>query len=370
MPVISVVTRIFPLNGQSEDTSYLLKPHEIGRPIEVHKCNAVDPRTGEKFLLETTFCIAKAKDLESLKIPGLVPLTGLDSAHNNSNGEDFASKFAFSVPKNIPLLKLPQKVQNILKSNDLENNPKPSIKLHLNLKMIREATKKKQLFKKKEKLIRPLFKYFIDNECLICGSILNESRKSKIRAHLLCHLKLGTYACQNCKNECFSSAETLYNHSIKHSEKLNYNCSICGSKFNRKYFLKVHLEQKHRNVLSKQSSHLISSFVCSICKVKLTSWKMLLDHRNTHFGKESYYCLYCNKTFAASCILLRYHAHIQLVPNYYKCKHCKKTFSSRHKVKDHERMHRVESQHTCSFCGKKFNFKCNLLKHVHLHIQN
>lgn len=365
MSVITVVTRIFPLNAQFEDAPNLLKPNEIGKPVEVHKCIVMDPSSGAKFLLETTFCLGKTKNLENLKIPGLIPLSSLDSALNCCREKEYDRKFAFSVPKNIPLQKIPH-VQNVLKSTHLE---KPHITLHLNLKKIREATKKKHLIKKKGKLVRPLFKYFIDDECLICGTILHESRKSKIRTHMFSHVKLGTYSCQNCGNKCFSSADALYAHSLQHTEKMDYTCTVCSYKFSRKYFLTCHYEEKHHDVL-KHSNRLVTNFMCSICKIKLTSWKAVVDHKNTHFGKESYSCFYCNKTFSASCTLLRYHAHMHLISNYYKCKYCKKTLSSRYKLKEHENIHRTKFLHLCEFCGKKFNFRSNLMKHLQLHSQN
>lgn len=370
MSVVTVVTRILPVTAQSVDTSNLLKPSDLGKPVEVHKCFVVDPRTGTKFLLETTFCLGKTKDLSSLKVPGLNPLTNLECSLNNSD-KNFGEEFALSVPKNIPIHKLP-KLSGFIKDNELEKpSNKPHIKLHLNLKMIREATKKKHLIRKKEKLVRPLFKYCIDGECLICGIILKESHRSNVMSHMFSHIKLGTYACQTCENKYFPTPEDLYSHSVKHPAKLDYKCNVCDYKSCRKHFLASHYEKKHKNLINRQSNNLITSFVCSICKIKLQSWKSILDHKkNAHFEKESYICLFCSKTFSPVCKFLRYHAHLRFVAKSHKCKYCQKAFMSQSKLQGHQRLHKVKLQHFCEFCGKKFNFRYSLQKHLQLHSQN
>lgn len=362
MSMITVVTRIFPITAVSEDTSYLLNPSELGKPIEVHKCLNVDPRTGMKYVLETTFCLGKSDDLGNLNIPGLIPLTGIDCALNYEE-ENIGKEFAFSLPRNIPLHKIPQ-LQKVI-----ELEQKPTIKLHLNLKKIREATKKKILIKKKEKLVQPLLKYFVNNECLICGTIINKSRKNKITKHMFSHIKLGTYACQSCENKCFPSAEALYSHSLKHVEKKQYSCNVCSQKFNRKYFLLSHYNKKHLNLNSKPASYVKKNvptcFVCTICKTKLPCWKSLGNHKNAHFGKENYLCLFCNKTFTTSS-LLRYHAHLRFLTKRYQCRSCHKTFLTGHQLQKHESTHSKQYMFACQFCPKKFNFNRNLLGHVQL----
>lgn len=369
MSVVTVVTRIFPLTARPEDLNNLLKPTDLGKPIKVNNCLMVDPRTGSKFLIETTFCLGKTKDLGSLKVPGLVPLTSLDCALNNSE-KHLGREFGFSIPKNIPFHEIPQ-LSNFTEFNESSNpSCKPSIKLHLNLKMIREATEKKNLIKKKEKRVRPLLQFFFDNECLICGLILNESEKSEVVCHMLSHTKLGRYACQKCKYKCFSSVEALYNHSIKHCSK-KYSCNVCNFKCKRKFFLTLHYEKKHDSyIVNRRSSILKTSFVCTVCKVKLQSWKTLLAHKNAHFEKESYLCLFCYKTFSRDCRFLRYHSHLHFNTVNIKCRFCKKTFLSRNKLRDHERFHRVKLQHLCEYCGRKFNFSYSLSRHLQLHSQN
>lgn len=371
--MITVVTRISPVTEVPGDCVNLLKPSDLGKPIEVHKCSLVDPRTGIKYVMETTFCIGRTNALENSKKKGLMYLKDPKTALNHIGVKNITEEFAFSAPKSISKERVSQLLSSSkIKENDIQK--RPSIKLHLNLKEIREDGNRRTLIKQREKFIQPLLKYFINSECLICGIIVNEPNKIKIINHMQSHIKLGTYACQECENEYFSTADALFSHSIKHLGKKKYNCTLCNKNFIRKHFLSLHYEKYHKKVPAKKLhsfdrravwQKVPTCIACTICKVKLSSSKMISDHKDSHVGRENYLCLLCNKTFPST-FLLRYHSHVRIISKRYSCKLCHKGFSSVEKLQQHKQIHTKKAFYKCKLCAKQFNFRNNLLEHIQL----
>ncbi|XP_034937442.1 PR domain zinc finger protein 15-like [Chelonus insularis] len=130
----------------------------------------------------------------------------------------------------------------------------------------------------------------------------------------------------------------------------NFDCDICGKKFQRPDYLYRHL-RKHTG-----------EFICSGCLGVFARKENLLTHvcsfQKTNVNLE---CPYCSKTFAVKKYLKRHMArHFE----HNRCKWCRNTFTSPLELKSHECN---APKHICNQCNKIFVHRAHLNRHMKLH---
>lgn len=163
-----------------------------------------------------------------------------------------------------------------------------------------------------------------------CGAIFENGRCYK-------------YHISNCKPE-------------KHKIEPNFECDYCGVVYDRKPSLRIHIIQKHLNVLP---------FVCQTCGKRASTLGHLRSHEKTHESERELLQCHCGAKFRTD---LGYKLHMRIHSGYkpYKCTQCDESFLSASRRLDHvKRRHKSskEMQHGCSECSAKFIRPWELKKH-------
>ncbi|KFM70428.1 Zinc finger protein 26, partial [Stegodyphus mimosarum] len=396
MSVLQVINRILPTSVLPEDFSKLVTPDDFGYPSKVQTLCFVDPRNGQHFVIQSTFCPRKLKfsgknihdEIAATceRIPGLICITNLNSVLGTLSKESTGKEFALTIPNTISKHEIFE--QNILGNvktktadsgssvncdnklcNDLDQLKKTNVCKPAEMNDLKPVNNQS----KRRKLLLPLLKYFVEDECLICGFHGENITKQNACKHMLSHIRLGSYFCDD---QFFTSAESLYAYTISQPETETYFCNLCGAKYKRKYFLSMHKKKEHAKSNSYSSGlldnkhypvkHKIPScFACVVCNEKFTSLKSVIDHRNMHLGKGRFRCLICSKIFTSIC-LVRYHSHVRIIIKSYMCGICDKRFSSNRSLKVHRNSHMKKMLFWCKWCGKKFYIRNNLTEHLEL----
>lgn len=413
MSLIRAITRIYPLNAVPEGLSKLLSPKEFGNPSKVETNCFTDPRNGLQYVVETALLFEKLDQsdniderisLECEKFPGLIFAPENSLLLSPDDGSEIGKKnyASLSVPKSIhwdDVFSMEDKninadcsePENALllssdestevhgdcsptsettpddeKSVNKESEKRPRLKIRFDLKKIQKDCADRHAQKKaRGKLLQPLLRYFIENECLVCGFVTSKISKHSIIKHLSIHIDDKSYKC-DC-GSLFSSAKLFYLHAIKHAKLKPHSCDTCKKMFHRKHSLTVHQLKDHsisnKNELALKQK-ITSVFVCTVCNIRLQSVDSVVAHKKNHTGEENYQCLFCGKLFTNTC-LIHYHLHLRTVNQTYGCKICGKHFTSYEKLQNHRKSH-VKRMYLCKVCGKKFYFQSNYLKHVRL----
>ena len=117
---------------------------------------------------------------------------------------------------------------------------------------------------------------------------------------------------------CMSDSIEVLSANMKSLElNATFNCDICGCGFNKKGYLKWHMEAKH--AVKKVGP------MCNKCYKVFANQKTLEKHMKTHL----------------------------------KCSTCKNEFASPEEMKLHKKEHTF-----CTICNKEFYFVSKLAKHV------
>lgn len=175
--------------------------------------------------------------------------------------------------------------------------------------------------------------------------------------------------CNVCQKQLLS-AYTLREH-IKnvHQGFAEHKCKCCHRKFTSESKLQYHA-RKCRIVQTKRKIYPIhphrpkSDFTCDICQRTVRSFYTLNEHMQKHVTK--FQCYIC-KEFRQGEVSLK--KHIQKIhmkceesPRTYVCSYCGKMFKDRHRLCDHEQIHKNRS-HECNICGKTFTHRSGLSVH-------
>uniref|UniRef100_A0A1B6DSV5 C2H2-type domain-containing protein n=1 Tax=Clastoptera arizonana TaxID=38151 RepID=A0A1B6DSV5_9HEMI len=183
--------------------------------------------------------------------------------------------------------------------------------------------------------------------CKDCGSIFK--RKYLLRAHKRESHK--NHICSSC-GEAFLFRKSLAQHvQIEHK---NTSCSECGKKFKTSYWRMMH-EKTHET----DNCHL-----CWICGKVCISKSSLRTHMSLHYSSKSYVCEVCNKELK-SASGLKHHMQIHTDrERTFKCNICEKAFTSKVILKQHGLSHSGLKPYACSNCGTQFNRLSNLNYHI------
>lgn len=186
--------------------------------------------------------------------------------------------------------------------------------------------------------------------------------KSSLRMHaklheaMDCNTNVKVFRCTTCDQICPSQC-SLKAHMIKHSDRRQFPCDICGISFKRKYALKEHCQAVHCNE---------KNFQCSACGQTFVVKRYLDAHfKQAHVpGPQSFTCSDCPKVFKTGKSLKSHwrscHGDI---PKDHICDICAKAFASSKDLKRHALIHGGDRQYECGDCGSAFYRVDNLRRH-------
>lgn len=193
------------------------------------------------------------------------------------------------------------------------------------------------------------------HHCNICGNgYINERA---LRAHLYAH---PLFHCKSC-NSSFENIKCYKYHQkqckmVDRPTFQNFTCDICGVTYNRKPSLRVHIIQKHLNVLP---------FVCQICGKRTSTVAHLKSHEKIHKTERKIFQCYCGAKLRTE-LGYQLHQRIHTGERPYECEFCGDRFLSSSRRLDHvKRRHRgtKEMPHACDQCPARFVRPCELKKH-------
>lgn len=110
---------------------------------------------------------------------------------------------------------------------------------------------------------------------------------------------------------------------------------------------------------------------CSFCDLRFAGNRKLVDHENTHTGRQPYQCKCCPKTFAAASSLWS-HNKIHTQERQHKCSVCGKTFAHKHMRDRHIREQHLPDTDPhryfeCTKCDRKFITHRQMCYHRAIH---
>ncbi|XP_075527529.1 zinc finger protein 711-like isoform X3 [Dermacentor variabilis] len=186
--------------------------------------------------------------------------------------------------------------------------------------------------------------------------------KSSLKMHAKLHEAMDSNAnvkvfkCRMCGQICPSQC-SLKAHMIKHSDRRQFPCEICGIAFKRKYALKEHCQAVHCSE---------KNFQCSTCGQTFVVKRYLDAHfKQAHIpGLQSFTCSSCPKVFKTEKSLKSHwrscHGDI---PKDHICDICTKAFVSFKDLKRHALIHGGDRKYECKDCGSAFYRVDNLRRH-------
>lgn len=128
------------------------------------------------------------------------------------------------------------------------------------------------------------------HKCSYCEKSFTQA--GQLKRHINSHLNIRNYKCpqQGCERT-FVDPSSVTKHLVVHNkEERKFQCSLCGSRFNRLGALRYH-EKTHR----QERNH-----SCNICNKSFLAKYDLTKHYRTHTGEKPYSCKYCDKKFSIS----------------------------------------------------------------------
>ena len=223
------------------------------------------------------------------------------------------------------------------------------------IKVFRQA----QRIFEKEKLIT----YSYDNKvgplykCTICGTAYNA------KSSVVMHIKKYHDGPKIIENKLLQEKELLI-------KKFAKECGFCSSKFSDSLDLQKHIEVVH-NVI-KLNGNNRTFYKCVKCEKMFSQKSNILQH---NCKRQIFVCSKCDISFSR---VNHFNIHMKTVHEElkpHKCLECDISFSQSSKLIKH-----IEKNHTlpiasetmfaykCASCEKTFSEKSNLLQHLHQHI--
>lgn len=110
---------------------------------------------------------------------------------------------------------------------------------------------------------------------------------------------------------------------------------------------------------------------CSFCDLRFAGKQKLIDHENTHTGKQPYQCKFCPKTFAAASSLWS-HNKLHSDERLHSCSVCGIKFAHKHMRDRHHREHHLPDSDPlryfgCTLCDRKFKTHRQMCYHRAIH---
>uniref|UniRef100_A0A182Q7X2 C2H2-type domain-containing protein n=1 Tax=Anopheles farauti TaxID=69004 RepID=A0A182Q7X2_9DIPT len=102
------------------------------------------------------------------------------------------------------------------------------------------------------------------------------------------------------------------------------------------------------------------------CEVCGKTVQYIREHMRLHRIDSQHPCPHCDRTFVQA-NNLKYHIRKHLGEKPYACQQCDKEFYCEAHLKSHMRVHGPQGLFPCALCPKSFNQECNLKKHLRVH---
>ncbi|XP_053659818.1 zinc finger protein 480-like [Anopheles marshallii] len=119
--------------------------------------------------------------------------------------------------------------------------------------------------------------------------------RSNLYAHLNIHTQERIYKCEYCDSE-FTCIRGLKQHRTIHFEG-QYECTICNRKYNRKYYLRIHVQRVH---MPKEKHK------CLHCDREFVNPKLKEEHMQIHEDGTVHECVVCHRVYNARKNLFRH----------------------------------------------------------------
>ncbi|XP_045781546.1 zinc finger protein 62 homolog [Maniola jurtina] len=184
-------------------------------------------------------------------------------------------------------------------------------------------------------------------QCRICKQGFKNERS--LHAHMFAHT---LFTCINCgkgfeNRRCYTYHKEHCTATKPYTEvEGTYECHDCGRKYSKKPSLRIHIIQKHLNVLP---------FVCQICGKRSSTKNHHKSHELIHKTERKIYQCECGAKMRTA---LGFHMHqrIHSGEKPYECEECGDRFLSASRRLDHiKRRHRGgTTPHNCDKCGAGF----------------
>ncbi|XP_067613492.1 zinc finger protein 492-like isoform X3 [Eurosta solidaginis] len=136
-----------------------------------------------------------------------------------------------------------------------------------------------------------------------------------------------------------------------------YECEICGKRFERKFDL-----NKHKIIHSEEKP-----FKCDFCEMRFANIYNQIRHMRLHTGDKPYKCEICGKDLITKYALTR-HKLIHNAEKPYKCDFCGMSFIHRHSFRRHIQNHTGEKPFKCKYCEFTFPSKSEEVQHLRTHL--
>lgn len=196
-------------------------------------------------------------------------------------------------------------------------------------------------------------------QCKVCGSSFLTDRS--LNAHMYVH---SLFHCKSCSLS-FENRKCYKHHQMQCSGKAaklqkkkedQYICAHCGFSYNKKPSLRVHIIQKHMNVLP---------YVCETCGKRTSTVAHLKSHEAIHTTVRNVFECYCGAKMRTE-LGFNLHQRIHTGERPYECEECGDKFLSASRRLDHiKRRHRStkDMPHGCDKCSARFVRPFELKKH-------
>lgn len=204
------------------------------------------------------------------------------------------------------------------------------------------------------------------HQCKVCGN--GYSNERALSAHMYSH---SLFHCTQCgrsfeNRNCYVHHQRQCQTEPTHPESSEYICDHCGNSYTKKPSLRIHIIQKHLNVLP---------YVCETCGKRTSTIAHLRSHEKVHTLVRKTFQCHCGAKMRTE---LGYQLHLRIHTGErpYECKDCGDKFLSASRRLDHiKRRHRSakDMPHGCSECSARFVRPFELKKHymsVHPHVVN
>lgn len=193
--------------------------------------------------------------------------------------------------------------------------------------------------------------------CSHCGNSFTNERalRAHVHSHSLFHCSSCNMSYDNVK--CFKYHQQICEYMHRPSVEFKFfTCDHCGVTYNRKPSLRIHIIQKHLNVLP---------YVCQTCGKRTSTLAHLRSHEKVHKTERKIFQCCCGAQLTTE-LGFQLHQRIHTGERPYKCQHCGDRFLSSSRRLDHiKRRHRgaKDFKHGCEQCSARFVRPCELKKH-------
>ncbi|XP_076208214.1 transcriptional repressor CTCFL isoform X6 [Aptenodytes patagonicus] len=196
-------------------------------------------------------------------------------------------------------------------------------------------------------------------------------RLSSLNRHVKTHSDEKRHVCHLCL-KAFRTATLLHNHVNVHTGEKPYECYVCQAKFTQSGTMKIHMLQKHGEIVPKYQCPHCSTFIARRSDLEYFYGKYIHCFTGVHLRNLHSYmavaikCSYCEAVFHERYALIQ-HKKTHRNEKRFKCDQCSYACKQERRLIVHKRTHTGEKPFTCLCCSKSFRRKQLLTLHFRKH---